>query len=292
MQHRSPARHVRVAAEHREERDDQPVRAERVVRVVRGRSPGLSSVYSRTGPQMPHRHHVLGHHAARRGEGVVAVADARERGTSRAPARTRASPTMTTPLATARSVVCSRRFGGYHSSPPAERGDEPAIRFGWRVGAHDRPSRSVLLAVLVRGFGGSGDFVAAARSARPSWVAVAFAAATACVLLTTVRWQLVLRRHGVHGCGSAARSRWCWRTLAARARHAVAGQRPAARRWPCATWCRSRRGRGASSPRRRSTCSCCSRMAAVGAACTGCGPGRGSSRWCSLPRSVVLGCSS
>jgi uncharacterized protein (TIRG00374 family) len=53
-----------------------------------------------------------------------------------------------------------------------------------------------LLAVLVRDFGGSGDFVAAARGARPSWVLVAFAASTACVLLTALRWQLVLRGMG------------------------------------------------------------------------------------------------
>ena len=53
-----------------------------------------------------------------------------------------------------------------------------------------------LLAVLVRDFGGSGDFVAAARGARPSWVLVAFGASTACVLLTALRWQLVLRGMG------------------------------------------------------------------------------------------------
>ena len=68
-------------------------------------------------------------------------------------------------------------------------------RVGWRllltVGI-----TVALVVLLVRDFGGSGDFVAAASRARPSWVAVAFAAATACVLLTTLRWQLVLRGMG------------------------------------------------------------------------------------------------
>jgi uncharacterized membrane protein YbhN (UPF0104 family) len=67
----------------------------------------------------------------------------------------------------------------------------PKIRFGWRAGVTLALTLIVLL-LLVRGFGGTGDFVAAVRRARPSWVGVAFAAATACVWLTTVRWQLVL----------------------------------------------------------------------------------------------------
>lgn len=53
-----------------------------------------------------------------------------------------------------------------------------------------------LLAVLVRSFGGAGDFFAAARRARPSWVVASFAASTACVLLTTARWQLVVSAMG------------------------------------------------------------------------------------------------
>jgi glycosyltransferase 2 family protein len=67
----------------------------------------------------------------------------------------------------------------------------PRIRFGWRA-AVTLALTLVVLVLLVRGFGGTGDFVAAVRRARPSWVGVAFAAATACVWLTTVRWQLVL----------------------------------------------------------------------------------------------------
>lgn len=53
-----------------------------------------------------------------------------------------------------------------------------------------------LLALLVRDFGGSGDFFAAARRARAAWVGVALAASGACVLLTTLRWQLVIRGTG------------------------------------------------------------------------------------------------
>jgi glycosyltransferase 2 family protein len=67
----------------------------------------------------------------------------------------------------------------------------PRIRFGWRAAA-TLALTLVVLVFLVHGFGGTGDFVAAVRRARPSWVGVAFAAATACVWLTTVRWQLVL----------------------------------------------------------------------------------------------------
>jgi uncharacterized membrane protein YbhN (UPF0104 family) len=67
----------------------------------------------------------------------------------------------------------------------------PRIRFGWRAAA-TLALTLVVLALLVHGLGGTGDFVAAVRRARPSWVGLAFAAATACVALTTVRWQLVL----------------------------------------------------------------------------------------------------
>ncbi|HEX8795699.1 MAG TPA: lysylphosphatidylglycerol synthase domain-containing protein, partial [Polyangiaceae bacterium] len=67
----------------------------------------------------------------------------------------------------------------------------PRIRFGWRA-AVTLALTLAIMALLVRGFGGTGDFVAAVRRARPSWVGVAFAAATACVALTTVRWQIVL----------------------------------------------------------------------------------------------------
>jgi uncharacterized protein (TIRG00374 family) len=68
-------------------------------------------------------------------------------------------------------------------------------RVGWRF-VLTAVVTVALVVLLVRDFGGSGDFVAAARRARPSWVAVAFAAAFACVLLTTLRWQLVLRGMG------------------------------------------------------------------------------------------------
>ncbi len=56
----------------------------------------------------------------------------------------------------------------------------------------------VLLAVLVHSFGGATDFFAAARRARPSWVALSFAAAVMCTLLTTVRWQWVVAAMGYH----------------------------------------------------------------------------------------------
>ncbi len=56
----------------------------------------------------------------------------------------------------------------------------------------------VLLAVLVHSFGGARDFFAAARRARPSWVALSFAAAVMCTLLTTVRWQWVVAAMGYH----------------------------------------------------------------------------------------------
>jgi uncharacterized protein (TIRG00374 family) len=54
----------------------------------------------------------------------------------------------------------------------------------------------LLLAILVRSFGGATDFFSAAMRARPAWVAASFAAAVACLLLTTVRWQLVVAAMG------------------------------------------------------------------------------------------------
>lgn len=50
----------------------------------------------------------------------------------------------------------------------------------------------VLVAVLVRRFGGTGEVVDAARRARPAWVALGFAAVAACTLVTALRWKLVL----------------------------------------------------------------------------------------------------
>jgi uncharacterized protein (TIRG00374 family) len=55
---------------------------------------------------------------------------------------------------------------------------------------------AILLAVLVHSFGTAAGFFAAARRARPWWVAASFAAAVACTLLTTVRWQLVVSAMG------------------------------------------------------------------------------------------------
>jgi glycosyltransferase 2 family protein len=69
------------------------------------------------------------------------------------------------------------------------------VRFGWRT-AVTMALTVVVLAVLLRSLGGTGDFLAAVRRARPAWVGVAFLAATACVALTTVRWQLVLAGMG------------------------------------------------------------------------------------------------
>ena len=55
---------------------------------------------------------------------------------------------------------------------------------------------AALLALLVRSFGSAAGFFAAARMARPRWVAASFAAAGVCLLLTTVRWQLVVSAMG------------------------------------------------------------------------------------------------
>lgn len=73
----------------------------------------------------------------------------------------------------------------------------PRIRFGWRS-AVTMGLTVVVLALLARELGGTGDFVAAVRRARPAWVSVAFAAATACVGFTVLRWQLVLAGMGRH----------------------------------------------------------------------------------------------
>lgn len=71
------------------------------------------------------------------------------------------------------------------------------VRFGWRT-AVTLGLTLVVVVLLARGFGGMGDFVSAVRRARPAWVGVAFAAATGCVWLTAVRWQLVLAGMGRH----------------------------------------------------------------------------------------------
>jgi uncharacterized membrane protein YbhN (UPF0104 family) len=55
---------------------------------------------------------------------------------------------------------------------------------------------AVLLVLLVRAFGSTSEFVAAARRAKPAWVVASFAASTVCVILTTVRWQLVVQAMG------------------------------------------------------------------------------------------------
>jgi uncharacterized protein (TIRG00374 family) len=55
---------------------------------------------------------------------------------------------------------------------------------------------ALLLVLLVVRFGGAGDFVAAARAARPAWVVASFAASTVCVLLSTVRWTQVVAAMG------------------------------------------------------------------------------------------------
>ncbi len=52
-----------------------------------------------------------------------------------------------------------------------------------------------VVAVLVHDLGGR-DLALAVRSAQPGWVWVAFAQASACVLLGALRWQLVLRAMG------------------------------------------------------------------------------------------------
>lgn len=55
---------------------------------------------------------------------------------------------------------------------------------------------ALLLVVLVRSFADVGAFVAAARDARPAWVLASFAASAVCLLLTVVRWRLVLSAMG------------------------------------------------------------------------------------------------
>jgi uncharacterized membrane protein YbhN (UPF0104 family) len=71
----------------------------------------------------------------------------------------------------------------------------PRIQFGWRT-AVTMAITLVVLAVLARELGGTGDFVAAVLRARPAWVSLGFAAATACVGITALRWQLVLAGMG------------------------------------------------------------------------------------------------
>jgi uncharacterized membrane protein YbhN (UPF0104 family) len=55
---------------------------------------------------------------------------------------------------------------------------------------------ALLLALLVRDFGGSGEFARAVLGARPGWVAIAFGAASMCVALGAWRWSLVLAAMG------------------------------------------------------------------------------------------------
>src|SRR5271166_3696630 len=52
-----------------------------------------------------------------------------------------------------------------------------------------------VIAARIRDFGGE-SVAAAARGASPAWVAVAFALASACVLLGALRWSLVLGAMG------------------------------------------------------------------------------------------------
>lgn len=73
----------------------------------------------------------------------------------------------------------------------------PRIQFGWRT-AVTMALTLVVLVLLARDFGGTADFVAAVRRARPAWVGVAFVAASGCVGLTALRWQLVLAGMGRH----------------------------------------------------------------------------------------------
>ncbi|MEB2310290.1 MAG: lysylphosphatidylglycerol synthase transmembrane domain-containing protein [Polyangiaceae bacterium] len=55
---------------------------------------------------------------------------------------------------------------------------------------------AVVLGGLVHVFGGAGALWEVVREADPGWVLVSLAAATACVLLGALRWQLVLRAIG------------------------------------------------------------------------------------------------
>jgi uncharacterized membrane protein YbhN (UPF0104 family) len=73
----------------------------------------------------------------------------------------------------------------------------PRIRFGWRAAVTLGLTLAVL-ALLARSLGGTSAFVTAVLRARPAWVGVGFAAATASVWITAVRWQLVLAAMGRH----------------------------------------------------------------------------------------------
>jgi uncharacterized protein (TIRG00374 family) len=55
---------------------------------------------------------------------------------------------------------------------------------------------TMVVVVLVRDLGGSGELWQAVRGARAAWVGVAFAAAAGCVLLGAQRWSLVLGAMG------------------------------------------------------------------------------------------------
>src|SRR5258708_6299449 len=66
-------------------------------------------------------------------------------------------------------------------------------RWAWIAGTG--VATLVVVAVLVRDFGGKGVAEAAA-AARPAWVALAFAGACACMVLGALRWRLVLGAMG------------------------------------------------------------------------------------------------
>jgi uncharacterized membrane protein YbhN (UPF0104 family) len=53
-----------------------------------------------------------------------------------------------------------------------------------------------LVALLVWKLGGTAPILEAARGARPGWIAVAFVASFACVLIGTLRWQVVVGAMG------------------------------------------------------------------------------------------------
>ena len=55
---------------------------------------------------------------------------------------------------------------------------------------------AVVLGWLIKRVAGTDAFLAAVRSARPEWIALSFAAAVVCFLLTVLRWLIVLRAMG------------------------------------------------------------------------------------------------
>jgi uncharacterized membrane protein YbhN (UPF0104 family) len=71
----------------------------------------------------------------------------------------------------------------------------PFRKGAWR-GAITLLVTAAVLALLVRNFGGSTEFVHAVRGARAAWVVVAFLVAASCVLLGAWRWSLVLAAMG------------------------------------------------------------------------------------------------